>query len=101
MAGKEDKNASSSSISSREQGNVSLQCPKLTETNYTSWALLMETILKAYGLWETIDAKEGTEAADEKKVNTTKAMILQTLPEDILMQVAQCQNTKEVWESIK
>ncbi|KAI3826663.1 hypothetical protein L1987_00715 [Smallanthus sonchifolius] len=38
----------SSSTSVREQGNVSLQCPKLDETNYTTWALLMETILKAY-----------------------------------------------------
>ncbi|GKD31995.1 zinc finger, CCHC-type containing protein [Tanacetum coccineum] len=93
---KHDNTSSSASV--REQGNISLQCPKLTETNYTTWALLMETILKAHGLWKTIDTKD---AVDEKKAHTSKAMIFQTLPEDVLMQVAQCSTTKEVWDSIK
>ncbi|GJU45587.1 zinc finger, CCHC-type containing protein [Tanacetum coccineum] len=93
---KHDNTSNSASV--REQGNVSLQCPKLTETNYTTWALLMETILKAHGLWKTIDTKD---AVDEKKAHTSKAMIFQTLPEDVLMQVAQCSTTKEVWDSIK
>nr|GEV54989.1 RNA-directed DNA polymerase, eukaryota [Tanacetum cinerariifolium] len=44
--------ASGSSV--REQGNVPLQCPKLTDTNYTTWALMIETILKAYGLWNEV-----------------------------------------------
>ncbi|GJZ56904.1 hypothetical protein Tco_0612398 [Tanacetum coccineum] len=39
--------ASCSSL--REQGNVPLQCPKLTDANYTTWALMMETILN--GIW--------------------------------------------------
>ncbi|GKB24977.1 zinc finger, CCHC-type containing protein [Tanacetum coccineum] len=85
------------STPTREQ-NIALQCPKLNESNYTTWAIMMETILKAYGLWETLEA---TEVTDEKKMNTTKAMILTTLPEDILMQVAQYSKAKEVWESIK
>ncbi|XP_076920628.1 uncharacterized protein LOC143581823 [Bidens hawaiensis] len=58
----------------------------------------METILKAYGLWEAVSSEE---EVDEKKAYTTKAMILQTMPEDILMQVAQHPTTKEVWEAIK
>ncbi|GKC24640.1 zinc finger, CCHC-type containing protein [Tanacetum coccineum] len=58
----------------------------------------METILKAHGLWKTIDAED---EVDEKKAHTSKAMIFQTLHEDVLMQVAQCSTTKEVWDSIK
>ncbi|GJU75608.1 hypothetical protein Tco_1272678 [Tanacetum coccineum] len=85
------------STPTREQ-NIALQCPKLNESNYTTWAIMMETILKAYGLWETLEA---TEKVDERKIHTTKAMILTTLPEDILMQVAQYETAKEVWESIK
>ncbi|GJW71744.1 hypothetical protein Tco_0128661 [Tanacetum coccineum] len=85
------------STPTREQ-NIALQCPKLNESNYTTWAIMMETILKAYGLWETLEA---TEVTDGKKINTTKAMILTTLPEDILMQVAKYETAKEVWESIK
>ncbi|GKA22080.1 hypothetical protein Tco_0708042, partial [Tanacetum coccineum] len=85
------------STPTREQ-NIAIQCPKLNESNYTTWAIMMETILKAYGLWETLKA---TEKVDERKIHTTKAMILTTLPKDILMQVAQYETIKEVWESIK
>ena len=80
--------------------NIALQCPKLTEPNYTTWAIMMETIMKAYGIWETIVAKEG-EAINEKKENTSKAIIFQTLSQDVLMQVAQYSTSKEVWDSIK
>nr|GEV78959.1 zinc finger, CCHC-type [Tanacetum cinerariifolium] len=86
-----DKN---DNTSVRELRNVSLQCPKLNETNYTTWALMLETILKAYGIWETIIAKDEV-ATNEKKENTSKAIIFQTLPQDILMQVAQYSTTKE------
>nr|GEU42903.1 zinc finger, CCHC-type [Tanacetum cinerariifolium] len=60
----------------------------------------METILKAYGIWETIVVKEGV-TTNEKKENTSKAIIFQTLPQDVLMQVAQYSTAKEVWDSIK
>ncbi|PWA99405.1 zinc finger, CCHC-type [Artemisia annua] len=76
MTGKEDKKEESTPGSNREQGNISLHCPKLTESNYTQWAILMETILKAYCLWEAIDS---TEKVDEKKAHTTIAMIFQTI----------------------
>ncbi|XP_022003583.1 uncharacterized protein LOC110901036 [Helianthus annuus] len=58
----------------------------------------METILKAYSVWDTVVLKEGV---DEKKAHTMKAMIFQTLPGDILMQVAQYKSAKEVWDAIK
>ncbi|GJW51877.1 zinc finger, CCHC-type containing protein [Tanacetum coccineum] len=100
MAKDDKQDDTSNNTSVRELGNVSLQCPKLTEANYTTWALMMETILKAYGIWETIVAKEGV-TTNEKKENTSKAIIFQTLPQDILMQVAQYSTAKEVWDSIK
>nr|GEY05083.1 F-box protein At5g03100-like [Tanacetum cinerariifolium] len=76
--------ASGSSV--REQGNVPLQCPKLTDTNYTTWNM-MEKILKAYELWKVIDETDGKKetsgkqetAIDEKAENTAKGMIFQTL----------------------
>ncbi|GJT59667.1 zinc finger, CCHC-type containing protein [Tanacetum coccineum] len=100
MAKDDKQDDTSNNTSVRELGNVSLQCPKLTEANYTTWALMMETILKAYGIWETIVAKEGV-TTNEKKENTSKAIIFQTLPQDVLMQVAQYSTAKEVWDSIK
>nr|GEZ02318.1 zinc finger, CCHC-type [Tanacetum cinerariifolium] len=104
---KHDKTSSSASV--REQENISLQCPKLTETNYTTWALIMETILKAYGLWKVIDETDGKKETggkqettiDMKAKNTAKGMIFQTLPQDMLMLVAQYTTANEVWNSIK
>ncbi|GKA45669.1 hypothetical protein Tco_0738465 [Tanacetum coccineum] len=93
-----DKEGSSTST---VQENIALKCVQLTDSNYTTWAVLMETILKAYGLWETINPKKGSSAIDEKKTHTTKAMIFQTIPQDILVQVAQYETAKEVWDSVK
>lgn len=80
-----------------EQGNISLQCPKLTETNYTSWAIMVEIVLRAQGLWKTITGED----EDEKKNYTTKAIIYHTLPEDVLLQVAKHKDAQDVWESIR
>nr|GFA91825.1 zinc finger, CCHC-type [Tanacetum cinerariifolium] len=49
---------------------------------------------------ETIVAKEEV-TTNDKKENTSKAIIFQTLPQDVLMQVAQYSTAKEVWDSIK
>ncbi|XP_071699570.1 uncharacterized protein [Rutidosis leptorrhynchoides] len=84
----------------REQGNVPLQCPKLTESNYTSWSIMVETVLKAYGLWEAVDPVTGGKV-EARKNHTTKGIIFQTLPEDILLQVAKHNDAKDVWEEIK
>lgn len=81
----------------REQGSVTLQCPKLTETNYTSWSILVETVLRAHGLWKTVTGED----EDEKRNYTTKAIIYPTLPDDILLQVAKHKDVQDVWESIR
>nr|GEW20185.1 zinc finger, CCHC-type [Tanacetum cinerariifolium] len=47
-----------------------------------------------------IDGQQET-TIDEKGENTAKGMIFQTLPQDMLMQVAQYTTVKEVWNSIK
>nr|GEU92465.1 zinc finger, CCHC-type [Tanacetum cinerariifolium] len=57
-----------------EQGNtVTFQCHALTETNYTTWSIMIETVLRAYGHWNAITEDE----------------------------VAKHKNAKDVWESIK
>ncbi|GJS08434.1 zinc finger, CCHC-type containing protein [Tanacetum coccineum] len=47
-----------------------------------------------------VEKDEGV-TTNEKKENTSKAIIFQTLPQDVLMQVAQYSTAKEVWDSIK
>nr|GEZ21053.1 zinc finger, CCHC-type [Tanacetum cinerariifolium] len=82
----------------REQGTtVPFQCPGLTETNYTTWSIMIEIVVRAYGHWDAITDDE----VAEKKSYTTKGIIFQTLPENVLLQVAKYKNAKDVWESIK
>lgn len=84
----------------REQSNVTLQCPKLTKTNYTAWSIMMETVLAAHGLREAIDPVRGGELEGKKKF-MAKAMIYQSIPEDVLLQVAKYLEPKDVWEAIR
>lgn len=83
-----------------KEAGVSLQFPMLTSSNYTTWAIKMEAILDAQGLWESIEPEAGV-AVDEKKSKLARAFIFQSIPEVILMQVAKKKTAKEVWESLK
>ena len=74
--------------------------PVLSPTNYTSWAIKVQAILDAQGLWEAVSPAEGV-TVDERKSKTARAQLLQALPEDILMQVATKPTVKEVWDSFK
>nr|KAJ0208222.1 hypothetical protein LSAT_V11C500258090 [Lactuca sativa] len=81
----------------RVQRSVSLQCPKLMEINYTSWSILVETMLRAHCLWKTVLGED----EDEKQNYTTKAIIYPTLPEDVLLQVTEYKDAQDVLDSIK
>ena len=79
---------------------VSFSCPMLTPANYTVWAIKVEAILDAQGVWEAVSPEEGT-TVDEKKNKTARAQLLGALSEDILMQVSTKKTAKEVWDSLK
>ncbi|CAM0957048.1 unnamed protein product [Alopecurus aequalis] len=79
---------------------VSLSCPMLTSTNYTVWAIKVEAILDAQGVWEAVSPGDGVEV-DETKNKMARAQLLGALSEDILMQVSTKKTAKEVWDSLK
>ncbi|KAI3498732.1 hypothetical protein L1887_09191 [Cichorium endivia] len=81
-------------------GGVPFQCPMLSPTNYTTWAIKMEAIMDAQGVWESIEPATGV-AVDEKKSKKARAFIFQALPDDVILQVAQKKTAKEVWDSLK
>ncbi|GKA34614.1 zinc finger, CCHC-type containing protein [Tanacetum coccineum] len=68
-----------------KENPVTFQCLVLTSTNYTTWAIKMEAIMDAQGLWESIEPTAGV-AVDEKKSKMARAFIFQAIPKDILMQ---------------
>jgi hypothetical protein len=80
---------------------VTLTCPELTPANYTVWAIKVEAILDAQGVWEAVSPADGTMTVDEKKNKTARAQLLGALSEDILMHVSMKKTAKEVWDSLK
>jgi hypothetical protein len=83
-----------------EGSPVSMSYPVLSPASYTAWAIKVESILDAQGLWEAVSPP------DDGKVNavknkTARAQLLQALPDDILMQVSTKKTAAEVWASLK
>nr|GEY86816.1 zinc finger, CCHC-type [Tanacetum cinerariifolium] len=76
------------------------QCPMLTPSNYSLWAIRMQIILEANGLWETIEPNERTQA-DNRKDKTAIAFLYQALPEDQLLQITKYKTAKAIWDAPK
>lgn len=72
-------------------------CPMLTLTNYTVWVMRMKVLLRVYKVWEAIDP--GTEEAEKNDIAT--ALLFQSIPENLLMQVGDQGTPKDIWEAIK
>ncbi|KAJ9567459.1 hypothetical protein OSB04_003425 [Centaurea solstitialis] len=90
----------STQLAPRDTGGVPFQCPMLTPSNYTTWAIKMEAIMDAQGVWEAVEPAAGV-AVDEKKNKIARAFIFQAVPEDILLQIAKKKKAQEVWETLK
>nr|GEU60333.1 putative zinc finger, CCHC-type [Tanacetum cinerariifolium] len=76
------------------------QCPMLKGANYTTWAIRMQVILEANGLWEMIEPNENTQA-DNKKDKTAIAFLYQALPEEQLLQITKHKTAKAIWDALK
>lgn len=80
-----------------KEGGSSIKCPILTATNYTVWAMRMKMLLKVHEVWEVIE----DESADEKKNNMAMALLFQSIPEALLLQVGELNTARKMWEAIK
>ncbi|GKC26113.1 zinc finger, CCHC-type containing protein, partial [Tanacetum coccineum] len=76
------------------------QCPILKPSNYSLWAIRMQIILEANGLWEMIEPLESTQA-DNKKDKTAIAFLYQALPEEQLLQITKHKTAKAIWNALK
>ena len=102
MGGKDDlEQGENSRNNMKEIGSTShFQCPMLKGTHYTTWAIRMQVILEANGLWEMIEPQSTTQA-DKKKDKTAIAYIYQSLPEDQLLHISKYKTAKAVWDALK
>ena len=81
----------------KESNSSTIQCPMLTATNYTVWSMRMKVTLKVHKAWETIEPGEG----ETNKNDLARALLFQSIPESLVLQVGNLETSKEVWEAIK
>jgi len=81
-------------------GTSSIQCPMLTQTNYTAWAMKMEIALQVHKVWEAIET-ESIEPVDADKNIMAIALMIQSIPESLALQIGEFKVAKKVWEAIR
>ncbi|XP_076955090.1 uncharacterized protein LOC143629802 [Bidens hawaiensis] len=79
---------------------IPLQCPLLTLTNYSIWAVKLKAIFNVHGLWEVIEPTEGA-VVDLKKDSAAIAYMFQAMPETLVMQMANLTSASQMWASLK
>ena len=79
---------------------MNFQYPMLNSTNYTIWAVKIRALFNVHGIWEVIEPTQGTEV-DKKKDNSAIAMLYQAIPESMVLQVANLNSAKEIWDALK
>ncbi|XP_024004054.1 uncharacterized protein LOC112081512 [Eutrema salsugineum] len=75
----------------------SIQCPMLTSTNYTVWAMRMRVLLKIHKVWDIIE----TESTDGEKNDLAMGLIFQSIPESLILQVGELDTAKKMWNAIQ
>ena len=84
-------------MKNKEAGSSSVKFPMLTSSNYTVWAMRMKIALKVNKVWEAIDPGVKTEGKNDMSI----ALIFQSIPEALTLQVGDLDTAKTVWEAIK
>lgn len=78
-------------------GSSAINCPMLNSTNYTVWAMKMKFLLRVHKVWGVIESEKD----DEDKNNLATALLFQSIPETLVLQVGDLDTAKEVWNAIK
>ncbi|KAG7564056.1 Ribosomal protein S5 domain 2-type fold [Arabidopsis suecica] len=78
-------------------GSSSIQCPMLSSTNYTFWTIRMTMALKVHKVWDAIEPG----SANVDKNNMASALLLQSIPEALTLQVGKLDTAKKIWDAIK
>ncbi|KAK1645015.1 hypothetical protein QYE76_062820 [Lolium multiflorum] len=77
---------------------VQIQYPMLNDTNYMVWATKMKFILWNLRVWKAI---EGEDEVDEEVDRGAMAALSQSVPDSMVMTLADYAMAKEAWEAIR
>ena len=85
------------SVVKPKEGTSTISCPMLSSSNYTVWAIRMKLLLKVHKVWETVEI----ETTETEKNDMATALIFQSIPEALVLQVGELETAKKVWDAIK
>lgn len=80
-----------------KEGSSSLKCPMLSSVNYTVWAIRMKILLKVHKVWEIVEV----ETTESDKNDMAIALIFQSIPEALILQLGDIETAKKVCDAIK
>lgn len=81
----------------KEGGGIKISCPMLTEVNYTVWAIRIKLLLRVHKVWDAVE----NESDDGDKKDMAKALLFQSIPETLILQLGELDSAKEMWDAIK
>lgn len=84
----------------KETGSSSIKCPILSSSNYTVWTIKMKILLKLHKVWDIIET-DTVEEADDEKNNMAMALLVQSIPEAVVLQVGELDTAKKVWDAVR
>lgn len=93
----EEKKGMPPTAAKKEGGASSLKCPMLNSSNYTVWSIRMKTLLNVNKVWGAVEKGED----DGDKDDLATALLFQSIPETIILQVGGLDTAKEIWDAIK
>ncbi|XP_010480731.1 PREDICTED: uncharacterized protein LOC104774132 [Camelina sativa] len=94
---KNDDTETSTSKQKEGGGPSSIKCPMLSTSNYTVSAMRMRILLRVNKVWDAIE----TEDKDEDMNDLAMALLFQSIPESLILQVGELDTAKKVWDAIK
>lgn len=80
-----------------KEGGPSINCPMLNSINYTVWAIRIKVLLKVHKVWDVTE----NESVDRDKNDMATALLFQSIPETLILQVGELDTPKTVWDAIK
>lgn len=81
----------------KETGSSSIKCPILSSTNYTVWVIKMKIMPKVHKAWDIIERQ----VEDDERNNMALDLLVQSIPESLVLQVGELDLVKKVWDAIK
>ncbi|XP_074328242.1 uncharacterized protein LOC141666145 [Apium graveolens] len=84
-----------------KEKSIGFSYPMIMKTNYTAWALKMSVFMQAHGVWDAIEPKDEKAVIEDKVDKRALTVIYQSIPEDLLLAIADKRSAKEASKALK